>query len=734
MKRAMLCICPPYPTITPPAGAAALLGYLKAHGIHDFGFLDLRLGTPGCYEPTYAATGVFGESFVMDVPDLPLVLQLLAATDERRPFTLEFDVSLHRYCLERGISPTYLGSYVAGLDRYYAQVFATSDPLDFVGFSVWTSNLFSTLLAAHHLKRRRLPPFIVAGGPQLTESPASAALGLRSGLLDAVATGEGEETLRALYAAFRDNQRRPVTGVPGTLYHDPSGDTVISAPRPLLKIDKLPLPSFDEMAIDAYQIDDDRTLPYQLSRGCTDKCTFCSEWVFWERYRLSGTGAAADGVRELRARYGATYIAFTDSLLNGSTNRLLAFAEALLQQGTAMSWGGFMRAQTDEPTARLLYRAGCREVFVGIESFDDETLAAMNKRRTEAENLAALRAFLRAGMFVVAGLIPGFPGDSRRGYLYSAEQMRTLQAEFPGQLRVNTEPFRVSPGQPLYRRLQEVGLTPRPWSDDYLDMAPRYRDITAGIHCYVEGANQGLERIGRERIAFMITTDAPVRTDKFDYEEDEDVSVHQFTSRHLFGGWHLALIKSHAAVVYALIVTADELEKLDEVASRARHGGFIYAELAAALDVVATKHLRAPNLGAPPLPHPEFHSTLLADDAVAISPFVAVRQMDWRANGQLLVANYVNGRWSRRPAADRPIFAALAHGVVPMREVIRRVGDHGRAAGRCRRALRDLHAAGALVVHGRRAPATDASLAQHIIPLSSISLSPLGAPATRPSS
>src|SRR5205085_12695203 len=142
--------------------------------------------------------------------------------DARHPFSLELDDRLHRYCLERGISTAYLASYVLGLDRYYAQVFATSDPIDFIGFSVWTSNLFSTLLAAHHLKRRRTPPFIVAGGPQLTESPASAALGLRSSLFDAVATGEGEETLRALYTAFCDNQRRPVTGVAGTPYLDPS--------------------------------------------------------------------------------------------------------------------------------------------------------------------------------------------------------------------------------------------------------------------------------------------------------------------------------------------------------------------------------------------------------------------------------------------------------------------------------------------------------------------------------
>src|SRR5436309_495204 len=157
MKPALLCVCPPYPIVSPPAGAAALLGYLKAHGIADFGFLDLRLGTPACYEATYSATGVFGESFVMDIPDLPLVLQLLAAGDSNRPYQVEVDHLIERYCLERGISANYLGSYLSGLNRYYEAAFETYGAADFIGFSVWTSNLLSTLLAAHHLKRRPRP-------------------------------------------------------------------------------------------------------------------------------------------------------------------------------------------------------------------------------------------------------------------------------------------------------------------------------------------------------------------------------------------------------------------------------------------------------------------------------------------------------------------------------------------------------------------------------------------------
>src|SRR5262249_54755647 len=169
MKRALLCICPPYPMVSPPAGAAALLGYLKAHRIEDFGFLDLRIGTPACYEATYSATGVFGESFVMDIPDLPLVLQLLAAVDLKRPYRIETGGLIERYCLERGISANYLASYLNALDRYYELAFKQFPDVDFFGFSVWTSNLLSTLLAAHHLKRRRRKPFIVGRVPSITE-------------------------------------------------------------------------------------------------------------------------------------------------------------------------------------------------------------------------------------------------------------------------------------------------------------------------------------------------------------------------------------------------------------------------------------------------------------------------------------------------------------------------------------------------------------------------------------
>ena len=95
------------------------MGYLKGKGCFEFDFLDLRLGVPDSHSPTWTYTGVFAEAYVLDIPDLPLVLQLLRAVDKGSSMALEQTPPFERYCLERGILPRYLRSYVSCLDRYF---------------------------------------------------------------------------------------------------------------------------------------------------------------------------------------------------------------------------------------------------------------------------------------------------------------------------------------------------------------------------------------------------------------------------------------------------------------------------------------------------------------------------------------------------------------------------------------------------------------------------------------
>ena len=260
------------------------------------------------------------------------------------------------YCMRRLLNPKYVHQYLVTLERFFAGAWQERNHIDFVGFTTWTTNYLSTLIAAAQLKRANPDAYVVAGGPQVTESVNSAQLGLAAGIFDAVVCGEGEQPLLELYNEFAENGRKPGTAaIPGVLKRGVSEEPDTSDKRKLLLLKNLPAPRFDEIDLTAYQgWRDHRMLPYQLSRGCTDKCSFCSEWVFWQNFRLSKPDASVEQIGELKQRYGVEHISFTDSLVNGVERRLEMFADQLLTSGTEVTWGGFMRAQMTPDLASLI--------------------------------------------------------------------------------------------------------------------------------------------------------------------------------------------------------------------------------------------------------------------------------------------------------------------------------------------------------------------------------------------
>jgi len=647
-KPNVLAIVPPYTVIGPPAGAAALLGFLRSKGCKDFDFLDLRLAVPSVFAPTYRSVGAFGETYVMDVPDLPLVLKLLKAAKNGTALFGGADDDFERYCAERLIGVDALGRYLGGMERYLRGALAQIPDVRFIGFSVWASNYLTTLMAAAMLKQRPHPPTIVAGGPQVTESVASARLGLEAGLFDAVVQGEGEETFASLYEGYR--RGGAIVPVPGALTAG-NASAPMEAPPDLLKIRELPAPDYDAMDLPAYSLSPyGTTVLYQLSRGCTDRCTFCSEWVFWRRIRILEPLQAVEQLAHMQRRYGFSEVLFTDSLLNGSVKRLRAFAEGVLERNLKFEWGGFMRAQMDTDTLALLKRAGLRWVNVGIESMSDTTLTLMNKRRTEADNLDALRLFLENGIIVQSGLIPGFPGDTRARFLYTIKKLRALKQEFASLLSFTNEPFTVSPAQAIYKVLGAFGLEPVPWSDQYLDIAPEYRTITEPMLCSVQGSNQGIDRLGESSlIPYFDGSMSPVTP--FSYTMSENFSTRELDMDTIEGGWVLARCKTPASLVYGCILTADErlryIEAVEqsppEILDRAPYILDVPA-IATLMRGVERAHLFTVDrkqASLLPIAHPGMFSP---DTMLALSPHLVGRILANGVEDELVLANVVATR------------------------------------------------------------------------------------------
>ncbi len=671
-KPALLCVTPHFGNSVPPAGPAALLAFLHQNDCNDFAFTDFRTWLPYRCK-TFNEMGAFAETFVLDVPELPIVLKLLKAFRDGNPSVVpERDAVFDDYCTKRLLNPKYVHQYLVTLERFFASAWKQHSHVQFAGFTTWTTNYLSTLIAAAQLKRANPDAYVVAGGPQVTESKNSAVLALEAMLFDAVVCGEGEQALFELYREFDENGRRAGTGhIPGVLKHSSCDTEEGAEPRKLLSLKTLPTPRFDEIDLSAYSgWREHGMLPYQLSRGCTDKCAFCSEWVFWQKFRLSKPDASVEQISELQQNYKLRHIAFTDSLVNGVERRLEMFAENLLSNEIDVTWGGFMRAQMTPQLAKLISRAGCTFAFVGVESLSDETLDSMNKRRTGIENVEAIEAFANADVPVEIGLITGFPGDSRERFMETVKGVMGLQSRFPGKIRVSVEPFRPTPNQPIYNRMHEFGLEPALWDEQTLDLEPRYSDITSQIHCSVSGSNQGVDRLGELHYLGKVIKSGPKPSNEYfavawgrpevlDFES-EFVRFRPFVGQGLHNWCSVRALHSDGSVRFS-ILSGDEARGLQALLRNVDFGDnpFGDAAFADAWDDLAVEQTISGSLHPDKSASHRFTEALHAHDLMVASPYWAARIIDNTEDGLLIHNLHDLVRTYRTNPALAPILRTL---------------------------------------------------------------------------
>jgi radical SAM superfamily enzyme YgiQ (UPF0313 family) len=127
-----------------------------------------------------------------------------------------------------------------------------------------------------------------------------------------------------------------------------------------------------------------------------------------------------------------------------------ALCEGMIARGFRFVWGAQATIDIgDEPeTLRLLRQAGCRTLFIGLESFDQRNLAGVHKQLSADRHAARIRAIHDAGIRIAAFLMYGFDHDDRS----TAAEMSRLVTEYNIALPMINLLVPV-PTTPLYDRL-----------------------------------------------------------------------------------------------------------------------------------------------------------------------------------------------------------------------------------------------------------------------------------------
>lgn len=214
---------------------------------------------------------------------------------------------------------------------------------------------------------------------------------LNSGYVDFVINGPGEKSFPALLDAL-DNQQ-PYEHINNLIFKAPQG-IVKTRKDELYDQDKLPPLPYDRLN-SFYPLRrylgktylGTRTIAYHSSVGCPFTCSFCAVVpIYNARWRAKSAALVYRDIKYLKDQYGGNAIEFHDNNFFVSEKRTVEFSKLIKPEN--MVWWGEGRIDTihkySDASLAEMRASGCKMIFFGAETGNDEILKKMDKGGTQS--------------------------------------------------------------------------------------------------------------------------------------------------------------------------------------------------------------------------------------------------------------------------------------------------------------------------------------------------------------
>ncbi len=294
---------------------------------------------------------------------------------------------------------------------------------DVVGVTSTTAAWGGARELIRRLHRARPDVPIVVGGPHVTASADEAA---RLDGVAAVVEGEGEEALPALLGELERSSKGRTAApwtVRGVVARGADGVVHRGPPaRPVEDLDQLPPPARDLLLWDPGPVPSFRSGLISM-RGCAFRCAYCAVPAGpGGRVRFRSPSSVADELATLVERWGVSYAFFQDSVFTLDRHRTLALCDAIEGSRTRVPFA--IQTRADRLDGELLDRlasVGLHQVFLGIESGDEESLRRIGKRTSLEDVRGAVTLVKERGLRCTGFFMVGFPWEG------TAEILRTCE-------------------------------------------------------------------------------------------------------------------------------------------------------------------------------------------------------------------------------------------------------------------------------------------------------------------
>jgi anaerobic magnesium-protoporphyrin IX monomethyl ester cyclase len=269
--------------------------------------------------------------------------------------------------------------------------------------------------------RERFPDVkIIWGGYFPSNQPETV---LNSGYVDFIVNGMGDKCFPLLLEAIENNSS--TENIPNLIFK--SDDKIIKTAKDgIYDLDNLPSLPYEKLS-KFYSFDKylgrtylgTKTIAYHSSFGCPFTCSFCAVVpIYNARWKGSSAQKIYSDVKYLKENFGGNAIEFHDNNFFVSEKRTVEFAKLIKSEN--MIWWGEARIDTmnkfsDESLA-VIRDSGCKMIFFGAETGNDEILKRMDKGGTQtADQIKKFAARLKQFDIIPEySFVLGTPGKNEK--------------------------------------------------------------------------------------------------------------------------------------------------------------------------------------------------------------------------------------------------------------------------------------------------------------------------------
>jgi len=255
----------------------------------------------------------------------------------------------------------------------------------------------------------------------------------------------------------------------GIYYKNATGQIGKTVNQPVLEnLDDLGFPSHDKLDKELYRDPIIKRFPKTMvmgQKGCINNCSFCCQPAFFGAPRIRKR-SVAHFIEELKwvQKLGFREVMFNDATLTADMDWALELFEEMIRNKIDLVWNCSTRAPSiinlNPDIVKLMKRAGCHTVMIGLESANETVLKNIRKNVTPEEVRVATDLARKAGMDVVVFAVIGFPGETKESILETISFLKSINTTYIT--------FGIAvpvPGTDFYKYVEENGyLLTKEWS------------------------------------------------------------------------------------------------------------------------------------------------------------------------------------------------------------------------------------------------------------------------------